>query len=222
MRRRLWLAWLAALVVCAPLAPVPAHAALPDPVVFVHGWAGAGWNWADMREDFERDGWPTDRLFSWDYRSTQSNVTTANELAAFVEQVRARTGAEKVDIVTHSMGGLSSRWYLKFLGGTDFVDDWVSIGGPNHGTNASYLCDLLIASCDEMNYHSSFLTRLNDGDETPGAVNYGTFWSWCDEIINPDGSVRLDGAVNTNVGCIGHLSLLVFASVSQRVRDFVR
>jgi triacylglycerol lipase len=222
MRRRLWLAWLAALVVCAPLAPAPAYAALPDPVVFVHGWAGASWNWSDMKEDFQRDGWPADRLFSWGYRSTQSNVTTANELASFVAQVRAQTGAEKVDIVTHSMGGLSSRWYLKFLGGTQFVDDWVSIGGPNHGTLASYFCDLFIVSCEEMNYNSSVLTQLNNGDETPGAVNYGTFWSWCDEIINPDGSVKLDGAINTNVGCIGHLSLLISDSVSQRVRDFVR
>ncbi|GAA0386251.1 triacylglycerol lipase [Microbispora corallina] len=224
MSRASRLAWtsalLAALTVLSPFAP--ARAATPDPVVFVHGWAGADWNWAAMKSDFQHDGWPADRLFVWGYNSTQSNVTTADQLAAFIRQVRAQTGAAKVDIVSHSMGGLSSRWYLKFLGGTAYVDDWASIGGPNHGTNASYLCDLLIVSCGEMNYDSSFLRQLNAGDETPGPVNYGTFWSSCDEIINPDGSVRLDGAVNTNVGCIGHLSLLLAGSVSQKVRDFVR
>ncbi|MER6102542.1 hypothetical protein ABT115_09465 [Streptomyces sp. NPDC001832] len=31
---------------------------------------------------------------------------------------------------------------------------------------------------------------LAEGDETPGAVSYATFWSNCDEIINPDDSVR--------------------------------
>ncbi|MFF0311108.1 esterase/lipase family protein [Streptosporangium sp. NPDC004379] len=222
MRRRLWLALVAGLAMIVPFVPAPAQAAAPDPVIFVHGWAGAAWNWDVMRGDFQRDGWPADRLFAWGYNSAQSNVTTANQLADFVNQVRGRTGAQKVDIVTHSMGGLSSRWYLKFLGGVDAVDDWVSVGGPNHGTNASYLCDLLIVSCAEMNYHSSFLDRLNEGDETPGAVHYGAFRSWCDEIINPDDSVKLDGATNVNVGCIGHLSLLLSWSVSQQVRDFVR
>ncbi|MFJ2029565.1 esterase/lipase family protein [Streptosporangium sp. NPDC087985] len=222
MRRRLRLVWLAVLALSVSFVPVPAQAAVHNPVIFVHGWAGGGWNWAVMKSDFQKDGWPADRLFAWDYRSTQSNVTTAKELASFVEQVRRQTGAEKVDIVTHSMGGLSSRWYLKFLGGTAFVDHWVSIGGPNHGTNASYLCDLLIVSCGEMNYNSSFLKQLNNGGETPGPVNYGTFWSWCDEIINPDESVKLDGAVNAQVGCIGHLSLLISGSVSRQVRDFVR
>jgi triacylglycerol lipase len=69
---------------------------------------------------------------------------------------------------------------------------------------------------------SSFLGALNSGNETPGSVRYGTFWSPCDEIINPDGSVFLNGAINTRTGCIGHVSLLVSSSVYARVRDFVR
>ncbi|ADG88798.1 esterase/lipase family protein [Thermobispora bispora] len=212
------------LVAAAILSPftTPAKAATPDPVIFVHGWSGADWNWAVMIADFQRNGWPSNRLFAWNYDWTQSNAVTAQKLAAYVDQVRAQTGAAKVDIVTHSMGGLSSRYYLKFLGGTAYVDDWVSIGGPNHGTNASYLCNLLMVSCAEMNYNSAFLTQLNAGDETPGPVNYGTFWSNCDEIINPDSSVLLDGAVNTYVGCIGHISMLASPSVAQKVRNFIR
>jgi len=69
---------------------------------------------------------------------------------------------------------------------------------------------------------SSFLRGLNSADETPGSVNYGTFWSPCDEVINPDGSVVLSGATNTRTGCIGHLSLLVSSSVYTGVRGFVR
>ena len=44
---------------------------------------------------------------------------------------------------------------------------------------------------------STFLTRPNAGDETPGTPNYGTWWSPCDEVINPDSSVALSGATNT-------------------------
>ena len=41
------------------------------------------------------------------------------------------------------MGGLSTRYYLKNLGATQYVDDWVSIGGPNHGTTFALLLGLI-------------------------------------------------------------------------------
>lgn len=199
----------------------PAHAADRNPIVFVHGYGGDDWNWTLMADRFTRDGWSAGALFAWDYDTAQDNAVTARQLASFIDQVRARTGAAKVDVVTHSMGGLSSRHYLKFLGGTAAVDEWVSIGGPNHGTNAAYLCS--DRSCADMRFGSPFLTALNGGDETPGAARYGTFWSSCDEVINPDTSTVLAGAVNHHLsGCIGHLSLLVSWEVYTGVRDFVR
>ncbi|MFE9924050.1 hypothetical protein ACFYQA_21470 [Streptomyces sp. NPDC005774] len=61
---------------------------------------------------------------------------------------------------------------------------------------------------------------LAEGDETPGAVSYATFWSNCDEIINPDDSVPLADATNVLAGCLEHNDLGDDA-VSQGVRDFV-
>ncbi|MCZ7414840.1 MULTISPECIES: esterase/lipase family protein [unclassified Streptomyces] len=46
------------------------------------------------------------------------------------------------------MGGLSSRYYLKNLGGTSKVDSWASLGGPNHGTDMAEAC--FNTSCLEM------------------------------------------------------------------------
>lgn len=216
---------LAALLIAAGLVTAtpadPARAASHDPVIFVHGYWGDHWNWGVMHSRFKADGWASNRLFTWDYPTGQSNVTTAHQLSAYVDRVLAATGASKVDIVTHSMGGLSSRYYLRNLGGTAKVDEWVSIGGPNHGTGAAYLC--WDVSCGEMRPGSSFLTALNSGDETPGAVRYGTFWSICDEIINPDDSTVLTGATNRRLwGCVGHVSLLGSLEVYLGVRDFIR
>lgn len=190
-----------------------------DPIVFVHGWVGADWNWAVMTERFRSDDWAADELHVWQYDWAQSNTVTARELADEIDRVLAETGADAVDLVTHSMGGLSSRHYLKFLDGTDHVNDWVSIGGPNHGTNAAYACTT--TSCGEMRFDSAFLTRLNSGDETPGTTDYGTVWSACDEIINPDESVLLEGASNHRVSCIGHVSLVASEEVYETTRDFV-
>jgi len=57
------------------------------------------------------------------YNSAQSNAATAQEVSREVQELQAATGAAKVDIASHSMGGLSSRYYLKNLGGTANVDD---------------------------------------------------------------------------------------------------
>jgi triacylglycerol lipase len=210
-----------ALVAVAITLVPAASASASEPILFVHGFSGAAWNWDVMIDRFEGDGYPAGELRAISYNSAQSNAATAQEVSREVQELQAATGAAKVDIVSHSMGGLSSRYYLKNLGGTTNVDDWVSIGGPNHGTWTAAACSLL-ASCREMIPGSSFLRGLNSADETPGSVNYGTFWSPCDEVINPDGSVVLSGAANTRTGCIGHLSLLVSSSVYTGVRGFVR
>jgi triacylglycerol lipase len=68
---------------------------------------------------------------------------------------------------------------------------------------------------------SSFLNSLNATDETPGAVNYGTWWSPCDNVINPDSSVSLIGATNTQTACLGHSDLYSDLTVYGQVRNFV-
>ncbi|WP_051399575.1 esterase/lipase family protein [Haloechinothrix halophila] len=193
-----------------------------DPVIFVHGYSMTSESWADMMADFLADGYSSDELYAWDYDTAQSNKTTAEEFVAVVDDMLAKTGAAEVDVVTHSMGGLNTRWYLKFLGGSDKVDDWVSLAGPNHGTINSGFCYALHTSCQEMMQGSDFLLTLNDGDETPGTTDYGTWWSQCDEIINPSTSTILDGATNTQTHCLEHLMFLSDPIVSQQVRDFVR
>ncbi|MFD1732613.1 hypothetical protein ACFSC4_18545 [Deinococcus malanensis] len=58
-------------------------------------------------------------------------------------------------------------------------------------------------------------------DETPGSVRYATWWSACDEIINPDRSVLLTGAVNTQTTCLSHSQLYQSSAVYAQVRDLI-
>ena len=53
-------------------------------------------------------------------------------------------------------------------------------------------------------------------------MNYGTWSSPCDEVINPHSSVALNGATNTNTACLSHSALHEDATVYGQVRDFVR
>lgn len=221
LKRRLT-AVAAAIAVCLSACAIWTSLAFAvDPILFVHGYARTASDWNTMIGRFEKDGWAKTQLSAYSYNTSTSNVTTAEKVVkSEVEKLRASTGAAKVDVIAHSMGSLNTRWYIKFLGGESTVDDWVSLGGPNHGTDFANFC--FSASCVEMRIGSKFLSELNAGDETPGSVNYGTWWSPCDSIINPDSSVALSGASNTETACISHLNLPQDATVYSQVREFVK
>ena len=216
--RKMLLAVVLAMV--ALLAPAAASAVAHTPILFVHGWSESESLWSTMIRNFEREGWRREELNNWRYNTSQSNVRTASEVKTKVEEILRRTGATRIDLITHSMGALNTRYYIKNLGGTEKVEKFVSLGGPNHGTSTANLC--FEASCVEMRIGSEFLTRLNEGDETPGSVSYATWWSSCDEIINPHESVLLSGATNTEAGCVTHVGLTTNERVFAGVREFVR
>jgi triacylglycerol lipase len=222
MIKRKLTAFAAAIAICvAAAAAAPASSLAQDPILFVHGYVESASLWNTMISRFEKDGYSKAYLSAYSYNTSQSNkVDAEKEVKSHVESLLKATGATKVDIVAHSMGSLNSRWYIKFLGGEAKVDDWVSLGGPNHGTETANAC--FSTSCVEMRVGSTFLKELNAGDETPGAVSYGTWWSPCDEIINPDSSVALSGATNTKTACISHTALTTDETVYNQVREFVK
>ena len=200
----------------------PASSMAQDPILFVHGYSESASLWNTMIGRFEKDGYAKSALMAYSYNTSQSNkIDAEKEVKSHVETLlKNNPGATKVDIIAHSMGSLNTRWYIKFLGGEAKVDDWVSLGGPNHGTETANFC--FSASCVEMRVGSTFLKELNATDETPGAVNYGTWWSPCDEIINPDESVILSGATNHKTACMTHAALTTDEGVYKEVREFVK
>ena len=218
--RRILSLLLPATLVATVFAVAPAQAATArQPILFVHGWNSSGTTWNTMASRFRAAGYTSAELIQWSYNSGQDNVITAQQVKTKVDEIRNATGWAKIDIVTHSMGGLSTRYYLKNLGGQSATDEWVSLGGPNHGTNTAYFCST--RSCVDMRPGSAFLNNINAGDETPGEVRYGTWWSPCDNTINPDSSVSLVGATNTRTACISHTAIKEDAAVFSQVRAYV-
>ena len=199
--------------------PQPPSSSGNRPILFVHGWNSSAATWDTMVASFKSAGWTDGELNRWSYNTSQSNATTAQEIASRVSEIRSRTGADKVDVIAHSMGSLSSRYYLKNLGGDLLVDDWISLGGPNHGTDTANAC--FSTACSEMRIGSSFLAALNAGDESPGTPAYATYWSACDSIINPDSSVAVAGATNTQTDCVSHSALTTDAKVFSAVEATV-
>jgi triacylglycerol lipase len=198
-----------------PPKPTPTH----NPILFVHGWNASSSTWTTMVSRFRNDGWTDAQLVNWSYDFHQSNATTAALIQQKVDSMLLATGATKVDIVTHSMGTLSARYYVRNLGGDGKVDALVSLGGANHGTTTASLC--ADVSCVEMRPSSTFLTNLNSVDETWGTPRYAVWWTPCDEVINPHSSPLLNGATNTQTVCMSHSQLHEDLGVYRQVRDMI-
>ncbi|MET9728369.1 triacylglycerol lipase [Streptomyces zaomyceticus] len=221
-------AMLAALVsLLVPATPAgaqgPVRSPARTPVVFVHGYNADPGVWGGLREDFRADGYTDAELFSFGYDTHRSvNEALSGELAAYIEGVKRQTGASRVDLVAHSFGSLVTRWYVKHdPAGQASVAHWASLAGPNHGTATAWACALWDQACRDMTPGSYVQKGLAAGDETPGAVLYATWWSNCDEVINPDSSVPLTGAANHAAGCLAHNDLLGDDEVSRGVRAFL-
>ena len=182
-----------------------------NPVVLVHGFTGSPSSMATLKANFEAQG---RQAFSIDY-NTENNITNANQLATFINSVKAQTGAAKVDLVVHSMGGLSSRYYLKNLGGQANVSEFVSLGSPHYGVISA--CLLPTSLGGQMCIWSSFLSSLNSGDDTPGSLLYTTIYSTGDSTV-PNSSSRLDGgACFKQVTGVSHSGLTSNATVFSHV-----
>ena len=182
-----------ALIAVATVAPAAAVAG-PHPVLLVHGYRGDPGTWQDMKAYLERAG---RTVYAIDL-SSENNVTNAR---AIRDTLQAR-GWSKVDLVGQSMGGLSSRWFTKFLADGITVDAYVSIGTPQYGLWST--CILPNGYGGQMCPSGWFLDQLNAGDDTPGDTYWTTIFSTGDQYV-PNGRSRLDGgACFVQVEGVGH------------------
>jgi triacylglycerol lipase len=184
-------------------------AARPTPVILVHGTFG------DRKHLLERMSRKVKEagfcVYSLDYgnRATEDVRDSAQDLKVFTQRVLDATGAAKVSMVGHSQGGMMPRYYIKFLGGDQVVEDLVGVAPSNHGSSITGppganplapILDALMPALEQQAAGSAFLTELNAGDETPGDVSYTQITTKYDEIVRPHTSGYLTpGPASTNL-----------------------
>ncbi|MFI6320614.1 esterase/lipase family protein [Nonomuraea sp. NPDC050556] len=196
--------------------PSPAH---PRPVVLVHGtFATPDLNWIKLAPLLKEEGYcvfaPTyGRLRRLPLVAAVGPIDrSAEQLATFVDGVLEATGADRVDLVGHSQGGMMPRWYLRFLGGAQKVRRFVAWAPSNHGTTLSGLVPLaklvpgataivrgICPACADQMAGSAFLETLNAGHETEPGVEYTVFASDHDSTVTPVESAFLAGQNVRNV-----------------------
>jgi hypothetical protein len=117
-----------------------------------------------------------------------------------VDEVRAATCQPRVDIVAHSMGSLSSRYYIKNLGGQERVNTYVTLGGMHHGLFTPCLAPDFLDVCvwQELCQWGAFIQQLNADPATPGELHWVSIYGTADETV-PNESSHLEGAENISI-----------------------
>jgi triacylglycerol esterase/lipase EstA (alpha/beta hydrolase family) len=201
--------------------PSPEH---PRPVILVHGLLGNMTNsWQALSPFLANRNYS---VFALTYGLTEGTQfggrapieSSAAELGRFVDRVLKATGATKVDIVGHSLGGVMPRYYLKALGGASKVGTLVGLAPVNHGTTLEDIVTVArklgidpsavpvphCQSCDQLTTGSPFLNALNDGGDTVSDVSYTVIVTRYDELVTPYQSGFLTGPGVTNVTLQDH------------------
>ncbi|MBQ1096117.1 alpha/beta fold hydrolase [Streptomyces sp. b94] len=187
----------------------------PRPVVLVHGTFGnRGYTWNTATPLLRQHG---HRVFRLDYGRHGNPVIfglgdikhSARQLADFVDEVLRRTGAQEVDVVGFSQGGMMPRYYLNALGGGPKVRNLVGIAPSNHGVTAQGLMNLarqipgavellekgvigeVVPAWPQLQHDHPFQRELADLGETTEGVRHTVIATQYDDVVTPYTSCAL-------------------------------
>ncbi len=138
-------------------------------------------------------------------------------VARTIESLRARTGAGKVIIVAHSMGGLVARAYVR-AHGDDCVAHVFTLGTPHHGTSlarrgmgrnaAQMRRDEVASGADSgVGPECAWLRALGESETPATRALITSFYTHHDNIVAPQTSSELPGARNVPFGGVGHVAM---------------
>ncbi|KUL54083.1 lipase [Streptomyces sp. NRRL F-4489] len=200
-------------------ARLPTEGRAHPPVLLLHGFIDNRSVFVLLRRSLHRHGWR--HVEALNYSPLTCDLRRAAELLGrHVEELCARTGHGRVDVVGHSLGGLIARYYVQRRGGDARVRTLVTLGTPHSGTRVAPLMSAhpLVR---QMRPGSAVFAEL--ARPAPHCrTRFVAFWSEADQVMVPATTARVDHpdleAVNVRIAGVGHLTLPVNATVAAGVR----
>ena len=109
----------------------------PLPVLLIHGYAEDAAIWKKWEDMLRKDGI---QFFTVTFKDSDDKCGSAEqhaeELEKRVQDIKQQSGAQKINIVGHSKGGLDARVFLDITDTKD-VANLIMIGTPNAGSPAA-------------------------------------------------------------------------------------
>jgi triacylglycerol esterase/lipase EstA (alpha/beta hydrolase family) len=191
----------------------PAPAPAKRPVVLIHGVLVNDGVLFGLRRYLVRRG--VAPIYTINYGPPFADIERfAAQLAAKIERICERTGAERVVLVAHSMGGLVARAYLRRFG-PHRVARLVTLATPHHGSLLAY--SFAGRGLTQMHPGNRWLGELNRDESKPSPVPITSIWSRHDTMVMPQASSVLACAENVAFSGIAHNAVLADAAVTDLV-----
>jgi predicted alpha/beta hydrolase family esterase len=196
----------------------PRPAPAKHPVLLVHGVLVNDGVWVPFRRELRRHGIAP--IYTINYGPPLADIELfAEQLDKKIEAIRKATGAERLVLVSHSMGGLVARAYLRRYGGAR-VARLITLGTPHHGSVLAYMFpgrDLA-----QMHPGNPWLAELNGDETAPPPAPIVSIWSRHDSMVVPQASSELGNAENIALIGVAHNALLADRGVRERVLEQLR
>jgi triacylglycerol lipase len=187
------------------------------PVLLVHGYLLNGAVWWRFRRFLAAEG--VDAYVATVEPPIGSIDAMAESLARRIEAVCVASGASRVRLVAHSMGGLVCRAYLRAHGGAR-VAALVTLASPHHGT---WIARLGIGqAARDMLPGSAWLVALADWERAAEHPPTVALFSRYDNYIVPPDSSSLPWAKTEVLPAHGHVEMYFSRSIARRVRAALR
>jgi pimeloyl-ACP methyl ester carboxylesterase len=145
-------------------------------------------------------------------------------------ELLAATGAARLAIVAHSMGGLVARAWLRAHGAAR-VARIITLGTPHHGTSLANRAPGVNArqmrrSAGSRPGAGEWLQALGSSEDRQARALITSIYTHHDNIVAPQTSSHLPGARNIEFGGVGHVALgsnrRVLAQVMQELAALAR
>jgi len=175
------------------------------PVLLIHGYAGSESVWAPARQALSDAGFG--HIVSLNYNSFATDpVDVSAEVARLAHEALRTTGAPRVHLVGHSLGGLIVRHALSTDAElTDRTCTAVTIASPHRGAP---LARIAPGRCARIMHPRG--SSLHSHAATMRRVRWLAYYSDGDRVV-PTTSARLDdlryGATNLLIPGCGHLTI---------------
>ncbi|MGL4714761.1 MAG: esterase/lipase family protein [Aeromonas sp.] len=171
-----------------------------QPVLLVHGYGCSRGIWRTQRARLEAAGHVVATITLMPPFGHIDEMVPL--LITKIDEVLAQTGAKKLVLVGHSMGGLVCRDYLAVVGG-DKVARLITLATPHQGSQLAAFG--LGANAREMQPGSGWLQRFASVPVCVPAISVRTSH---DNVVMPQERQRLTGMEDIELPALGHLSLL--------------
>lgn len=189
----------------------------PRPIIVLHGYAMNRANFLPLARRLARNR--LGPVLGFEYWTLGKVSSAAARLGAFVERVCEAHGADRVDLIGHSMGGVVSRYYVALGGGAPRVRSLITLGSPHGG------CDLSVFGVGrpvkELKYDSELLNRL-DAAGLPRGTAFTAIWSRADCLVPSPRAAALRGAEQIVFDDLGHLALISSRRVAEVIVERLR